>query len=300
MGSEPERGSKKLAAVSNGAMTQSQICLGPKPKALSTTWPFPVLLWPRSICQLQLEWGRKKHCSLSHVSKWEKPSIQRDTSVLEGSHSPLPRESPVHPISAFLTHPGEGGGLSACWPPSPCWLCFPGSSPNRDCRLCDPRLRGTGAQTRDRQGGSCLHSQEAAQFLLAPSKGRAEGRPCCPGSVIRGRELAHEEGSLRLLGVLVITPPISFNPSPTTTTHTQHGTEVPLGADFCPKTQAAKSRGGVVGKAGQHGCPGPTATPMALRQGREAPHQPSVHAPQSLFPVPCTPLSLGRWTLFSE
>lgn len=204
--------------------------------------------------------------------------------MLEGSHSPLPRESPVHPISAFLTHPGEGGGLSACWPPSPCWLCFPGSSPNRDCRLCDPRLRGTGAQTRDRQGGSCLHSQEAAQFLLAPSKGRAEGRPCCPGSVIRGRELAHEEGSLRLLGVLVITPPISFNPSPTTTTHTQHGTEVPLGADFCPKTQAAKSRGGGGGQSWSTWMSRSYSNPHGLASGTGGP-PPALSA--------CTPVTVS-------
>lgn len=108
-------------------------------------WPFPVL-WPRSIYKLQLEWKRQNHswCLMSQTEKsclfkgthlcsrdwapvgWCSPSVPL-------TEAPLPWKSHIHPVSAFLTHLGEGGGLSSCWPQSPSWLSAPGFSPSKHC-----------------------------------------------------------------------------------------------------------------------------------------------------------------------
>ena len=117
----------------------------------------------------------------------------------------------------------------------------------------------------------------------------------CPGSAIGGRELAHDEGSPRLSGVLVITQPISCNLSPSPPPHTYcMRTPVPLGADSCPKTQADKSQRGMWAKLVSMDVQVLQQPPWTWVRDRKSPHQLTVYR-VTVF-VPSMPLSLGRLT----
>ena len=186
---------------------------------------------------------------LTVPSKWEKPSVQRLSALGTepwwanmpqfptrwGTH--LPQKSNTSPLSARLTYPGEGGGLSACWPPSPCWLSAPGSSKGRQGGPCDPRLQRTGAKPLSPTWQMGKEAATTARHCSAPLS------PVILASTGSKRELAHGEqrgGGAGGTGHYPTLYPVIFP--------TQHWTQVRLGADSSPEIAAGKSQRGMWAK----------------------------------------------------